>query len=439
MLVLQLPNELLSSVAEYIADTFTVTEPSPYCHFQPVPSDLISLSLVSSRWRRICLPFLFARVKFTARKIKKFKIFCSRNPLSSSLIRSIHPHRFPVHRAEEHLLCQTLPYLIRLTSMDLSEMTPTSTLLHAILEKSTVATVLMSRFRLPAKPLRFDMSKLVLRQVVLTQQDRCPELDEHLRRGLKVAKVELYGFDMLEGIAALPSFQGLEEIVFKRFKSASCQGLPDLTSTHPRLRKLWLINEGLSANLSPSFIQSFSNEALSQDLSKHFRITKIGLSRHSCHVWCITSLTLVTTFASHSLIGILSLVASHFPAIEDLALDLDGHKYAYSLDDLVAALRPFYCLRTLHLISVFRRLKLEDKRWSPLRPLTKNTSTERLAVNAEAGLTWFISQLAKELVPLEAFYVLEDGPQLYLKGWLYVKNGIREVDGKLKLELPGLD
>ncbi|KAF5392028.1 hypothetical protein D9757_003274 [Collybiopsis confluens] len=342
---------------------------------------------------------------------------------------------FPVRRAEEHLLCQTLPYLIRLTSMDLSEMRPTSTLLHAILEKSTVATVLMSRLRLPVKPLRFDMSKVVLRQVALTRHDRCPELDEHLRRGIKVAKVELYEFDMLEAIAALPSFEGLEEIVFKHFEAASCQGLPDLTSAHPHLRKLWVINEALDANLSPSFIQSFSNEALSQDLSKHFRITKIGLSRHSCHVWCITSLTIVATFASHSLIGILSLVASHFPAIEDLALDLGKHKYAYPL----LPLRPFYCLRTLHLISVFRRLKLEDKRWSPLRPLTKSTSFERLAVDAEAGLTWFISHLAKELVPLEAFHVTEQGPRWYLKGWLYVKNGIREVDGKLKLELPGLD
>ncbi|KAF5392052.1 hypothetical protein D9757_003279 [Collybiopsis confluens] len=410
MLVLQLSNELLSSVAEYIADTFTVTEPSPYCHFQPVPSDLISLSLG----------------QIHRAQHKKIQDILLKEP-SMLEPHQEYPRTFPVRRAEEHLLCQTLPYLIRLTSMDLSEMRPTSTLLHAILEKSTVATVLMSRLRLPVKPLRFDMSKVVLRQVVLTPDHRCPELDEHLRRGLKVAKVELYGFDILEGIAALPSFEGLEEIVFKRFKSASCQGLPDLTSAHPRLRKLWLINEGLRANLSPSFIQSFSNEALSQDLSKHFRITKIGLSRHSCHVWCITSLTLVTTFASHSLIGILSLVASHFPAIEDLALDLDGHKYAYSLLPCV----PFT-------ISVFRRLKLEDKRWSPLRPLTKNTSFERLAVNAEAGLTWFISHLAKELVPLEAFHVTEQGPRWYLKGWLYVKNGIREVDGKLKLELPEL-
>ncbi|KAF5392106.1 hypothetical protein D9757_003328 [Collybiopsis confluens] len=454
-MLMTLPDELLLSVVKYFAPT--PNEQSLYFYFRPVSPDIINLSVVSRRWRRICLPMLFASIQFKGQESEKFRDFCMSNPVISGLVKSIHPLQFAdFGRRKSSILCRTLLCLKNLTCIDLSNVEISFDILRAMLEHPTVATVrICSRTSLPVHSLQLDLSKVVLDFVGFSQRNPDHALGPHLHRGLRVTTVNLWNFELSDGFARLANFSGLQQVVLRDSDSASCQGLHNLTSALPHLNEIWLINTALDANLIFALRSSFTEDLDKQNLTKCIRVTKIGLARRPNQDWRIQSLEIFTTLASYSLIKILSLVASHFPTIEILSLDLEFHSDTYLVDDLVAVLRKFPRIDTLNFSHIFHRLMFTNKEqqcWEPSRPLIRHSFLEKDVVNIEAGLVWFISHLAKELDGLEASYIeeegicssdeiTENGPDLKwdMRGWLHVRDGSREIDNRLFIQLPDDD
>ncbi|KAF5392054.1 hypothetical protein D9757_003271 [Collybiopsis confluens] len=312
------------------------------------------------------------------------------------------------------------PYLKQLLHIDISDIEPTFELFHAILEQPTVATVrVCNSTSLPTGSHRLDMSKVVLSCEVLDPIHSQLALDEHLLRGLTVAKVELHKVAFFD--ERLYGLTGLEEIELMGMNPDSCQGLLDLMSVNPHLRKISLMDKAYDANLSASFIQSFLDEIHWQSLSQHFRIPQIGLGRHPSQEWRITDLTIVATFASHPLIQVLPAIASFSPPskscpwIWGLSARVVWTWYGSQYDGIVPVLRRFHSLRTLHLKYLFGRLRFEGKQpWQRPRSPVRGTPIETLGTNAEAG-----------------GFDIRAGPSRRLRGWIYVVNAKRQIDGKL--------
>ncbi|KAF5391981.1 hypothetical protein D9757_003327 [Collybiopsis confluens] len=444
-----LPDELLLSIVEHF--DCIPTKPTLYFQFYLASPDIISLSIVSWRWRRICLPFLLANVKFTAQQVVKFREFCLNNPSLSRLIKSIYPQAFSSIRQEQQhvVLCRTLPILDRLCCVDLTDMDPTLDVLRLMLQHPTVTVLrLRSSGSLPVGSLQLDLSKVVVDRVVFSQRNPAHTLDPFLRRGLKVASATLYRFDLLGAFNRLSDFSGLEEV--ELISVTSYEGILNWATNHPRLRTLRFTNDDPHTDLAWSLTNSFRDNLHEQNLGRHFRVTYVKFSRDdNDQAWWIESMRIVATFNNHSLIEILSVLASHFPRLQALYLDLSSHRATYLADNFAAALGYFPCLRNLHLIHVFHRLELEQGQpLLPLRPLTGNSSVERDAVHTEAGVVWLASHLAKKLRPLEAIHIEEANwghlhsigiygrhVKWNLKGWILVDDG-REIDSRLILELP---
>ncbi|KIK64946.1 hypothetical protein GYMLUDRAFT_258495 [Collybiopsis luxurians FD-317 M1] len=157
---------------------------------------------------------------------------------------------------------------------------------------------------------------------------------------------------------------------------------------------------------------------------------------------------IVTTFCSASLIDILQLLASSFPAIETLTLDLRDHKDSYHIDDLADALHRFLRLRHLRLVQIFKRLESgRNEPWHSQRVFDaadEFKNEKMLPANVETGLIWFTSRIAKRVRTLDAFHIDQRGSQHEFTGtgfgwrlsrWLQVIGGNRDVDGGLRIGL----
>ncbi|KAJ3711640.1 hypothetical protein DFJ43DRAFT_89324 [Lentinula guzmanii] len=160
----------------------------------------------------------------------------------------------------------------------------------------------------------------------------------------------------------LPHFEGLEGIhMILGPYHISSSWLSALSSTNPSLKELWLFDYH-EMYLGPDTItimSSFLEEFQRRNLDKKFIIRRACLRRSTVQDWHIIELTICTTSACTSLVEILTLIASSFPKLEALTLDLYLHAYIgiYDADDLADVLARFSSLRVLYLQGAFKRLR----------------------------------------------------------------------------------
>ncbi|KIK64947.1 hypothetical protein GYMLUDRAFT_258496 [Collybiopsis luxurians FD-317 M1] len=450
-----LPDELLLSIVEYLAFLPKLPDSGSF-QFKRVSPELLSLSVVNRRLRRICLPFLFATIHIKkAEDVKKLKNYCSTSSLFLELIRVLDLTRF-YSRTEERLniICQALPQLRRLSHVYLVSFEPSTTLFKAIVEHPSVLTVSTeSLCGIPFECLQSDLSKIVLKQIQLDLS--CHSyLELYPNQGLRIEQLELYNPHLLDKKFGLRTFRGLQELTLRLpGYPVSFSWLPAFTAAHPQLHKLRLVDHRRRYFMrhTPTFMGSFIDESHRHGLTHNFLIKEVGLNSSTerpSREWCVTSLEIATTFRSTSLIDILQLLASSFPAVETLTLDLTDHKDSYRIDDIADALHRFPCLRHLRLIQIFKRLESgRNEPWQSQRvldPADEFKNKKILPANVETGLIWFTSRIAKRVRTLDAFYIDQRGFKheqtgtgfgWLLSGWLQVIGGNRDVDGELKIAL----
>ncbi|KAJ3991743.1 hypothetical protein F5050DRAFT_1812199 [Lentinula boryana] len=455
---MSLPNELLHSIIEYLAYIPKLPNSPSKSQFKCASPELLALSVTNWRLRRICLHFLFANINLRhikdARRLedsslvlfKKFTKYVMFDLLLLPLLtvlRLLAIAHFS-RSEDDRILYPILPCMNRLEWVELRFCSVRGDFLKAILALSSVSTVLVEQ--LPDASLHDNLSK-VLYEGTSTTTTLSPDLERCLGQGMRLGRLEVLGPELLDDDFGQRHFAGLEELrLSMRRYPVSFSWLSPLSSTHSSLKEVWLIddNRHYFRRHTPIFISSFVEESQRQDLSKNYIIKRVGLRRGTGQCsqdWCVMSLTIFTTFASTSLLEILTLVSTSFPNLETLTLDLDSHKATYDVDDLAAVLGRCSSLRVLYLHNVFKRLRF-GSRCLPTVCRANSTSTlDRLAARAASGLSMFTSRVAKKVLSLDTIYIYDmgyeyekfgSGKRWYLVGWLHVLNGNRDVDGTVR-------
>ncbi|KAJ3711155.1 hypothetical protein C8R42DRAFT_362196 [Lentinula raphanica] len=451
-LLSSLPNELLSSIVDYIAYTPNPPDSQPEeSLFQWASPELISLSLSNRSLRQFCLPYLFANIKtrysMDAGLVEKDVTLFSK--YTKVFVIDVFSER------GDQLISQLLPGFKQLFSVELRSCWHRTNLFKTILALPTVTSILVDV--LPDESMcNHDLSKVVLGHITLGQA-LSPHLERYLDRGMKLACLELFVFGSLHSLNSQSGYKissGVKKIQvhMERSDSVSYSFLSVLSrATHSVLRELWLLDdlETYFARYTPPFLTSFIEESRRQHLSQFFIIKRIGLRRAETHdqssqEWCVMGLNLITTSGSSStfLIEILTLVASSFPKLEALDFDLKNHECKYHVNDLARVLGRFSSLKTLSLSGLYKLLDFGNT--NPLPPIRQVDSTNAVDMelaSAETGVLWYTSRIAKEVTCLDAIHIQDLGDEILMgvltthkwriSGWLLVMNDDRDIGGTL--------
>ncbi|KAJ3710973.1 hypothetical protein C8R42DRAFT_648399 [Lentinula raphanica] len=467
--LLTIPNELLHSIVDYIAYTSIPVGPPDSAWFSKSLVKYVSpylLALSSTNWqlRRVCLPFLFAYITIrheedVTRIMDYTELFSEFTKYVSTLTPYVIQHSvINVHRVlvigifhmrpgtTDQLISQILPRSEQLSEVELQNCRTETVLLRAILARPTVTSVLVHELPDPSM-CNDDLSKVTLSQ----HSDLIFSLDQkyesYMSRGMRLMRFELFG--SLNAQFQPEIFSGLKEIqIHMNIIPKSFSWLPLLSSTHPNLDKVWLLNvhQYHFTHDTPHSLTSFIGELQQQGLYKFFNMTQVGLCRNVGQLlqgWYVMGFTLMATISGTSLIEVLVLAASFFPKLEVFTLDLCLHNMRYDIDDLVSALAHFPSLQVLSLNDVFYWLDFEsgNRKTTPVVTVKPTKSLvdvfHELRARYESGLSLFTSCLAEQVRSLDSVHINDKGYDSdvsrgwYLSGWIHVLNGNRDVGGTL--------
>ncbi|KAJ3730823.1 hypothetical protein C8R42DRAFT_17713 [Lentinula raphanica] len=441
---MSLPDELLHSIVEYIAYTLPLPESQHKSLHRRVSPELVAVSVLNHRTRRICSPLLFAYIQ-----IKNPQEAAHLKDRPTNVLRQYTKTLsivYTYHRPEEgeEILCQTLPKLTRLTHVELRSCNARATLFDAALAHPTVTTVLVNE--LPRESLSdLDLSKVILDEarmsdILFQNVEQCMDQGMRLKclQILEPKSLDVkFGSKHFKGLEQLRVSTGLEHICFSWLSS--------LSSTYPSLNELLLKNGRnlYSRHHTPPFISSFVEETRRQGLDEDFSIKYVSLRRiisQGTDDWHLISLTFATTFGSSSLIELLTLISSSFPKLESLTLNTEYHRTSYRVDDLVSTFARFPSLRVLYLHRFRKQLDFGSgtERSMPSVQEVESAGLEELISRVESGLLLFTSLLVKQVRSLDSIYIEDlgyehektgSGRPWCSRGWLHVYNGERKLAG----------
>ncbi|KAJ3826485.1 hypothetical protein F5880DRAFT_1610175 [Lentinula raphanica] len=278
--------------------------------------------------------------------------------------------------------------------------------------------------------------------------------EQTLNRGMRVNSLEIFELGDLDEVASrsvFPILSGLREIqMHMRNKPVPSLFLSKLLSTHSTFNELWLrLYPQLSyVHDTPAFISSFVQESQRQSFIEFFAFKHVGFRRdfigQSSHEWYVMDLTLDTIPANTSLVEMLARLASSFPKLEKLTLDLNRHQGSYPINDLAPVFGHFSkSLGTLYLLGVNLRLEYRNTEFPPLiRTAGPTNADDAMLTRVETGLLWFASWVARETRNLNYIFttdtVLRSGSQLRhgeswcILGSFPVKSGNRDIVGSIQ-------
>ncbi|KAJ3835511.1 hypothetical protein F5878DRAFT_627675 [Lentinula raphanica] len=454
-MLLSLPNELLSSIVEHIAYSPTLpdsahTELASISRFKRTSSELHRLSVANWQLRQICVPFLFADIKIRSAEDAvnmkgQLSLF---SQFTKTLV--IEFDTYDSDRTEDQIMDQfALAQLEHLSYVELQSFQYSPLLLKTLLAYPTIKSILIRT--VPDESLHNDdLSKVIVDTLIYPLS--FSNIGNCLKNGMRLARLLLYyGPGLLDEEFGSRKFPGLEEIVILMGSSLSTpfSWLSDLASTNSTLNEL-NIHRNQLPSLSITLLTSFDNECERQGLKTSFVVEHVNLrkaSGQSSHDWDVIAFTMSTN-PSASLVNILSLVASSFPKLEILSLDLTKNKEHYDAGALSSVLARCSSLRVVYLKNVFKWLRFEsaiEARCFPLSQPTRRATTVTLEVSevlacAEIALLQLTALLAKQFRTLESFSIDDTGhgrnnrsaERWYLVGWLHVLNFDRKVGGTLQ-------
>ncbi|KAJ3966368.1 hypothetical protein EV361DRAFT_575196 [Lentinula raphanica] len=343
---------------------------------------------------------------------------------------------------------QFVAQLEHLSYVELQSYQYSPLLLKTLLVYPTIKSILIRT--VPNESLHNDdLSKVIVDTLIYPLS--FSNIGNCLKNGMRLARLFLYyGPTLLDEEFGSRKFPGLEEIVILMGSlSTPFSWLSDLASTNPTLNKLHIHRNQLPS-LSITLLTSFDNECERQGLKTSFVVEHVNLrkaSGQSSHDWDVIGFTMSTN-PNASLVNILSLVASSFPKLEILSLNLTKNKEHYNAGALSSVLARCSSLRVVYLKNVFKWLRFGsaiEARCFPLAQPTRRATTVTLEVSevlacAEIALLQLTALLAKQVRTLESLHIYDTGHGLnsrsaerwYLVGWLHVLNFDRKVGGTLR-------
>ncbi|KAJ3825058.1 hypothetical protein F5880DRAFT_1555447 [Lentinula raphanica] len=438
-----LPNELLHYIIEYIAyipklsQMRDVGDIAPKSPLECPSPELLALSVTDWQLRRLCLPFLFGKIRIRhdkdARKLEEHLALCAKFTKSLALGRSS-----DLTEVGEQIVSRILLQLEQLLNVKLGGCSRRTDLLRTMLAHPTVTSVLVDG--VPDVSMdNHDLSKVILdRSISLTISPFLPTFKQYSDRGMRLKCLSLTYPYLDNGLQAL-NLPGLEAIeIFMSSAPISFSWLSQVLSTHSTLNELWLFRvdpDDLIHN-APPLLSSLVEVIRQEGLRDALVIMDVGLRRAkpigpSSQEWHVTELYLGLT--GHSLIEQLSFLASSFPKLEILSLELERHEGMYDIGDLCSAFALFSSLRVVYLEDILTRL--------PFGSEVQNLMTRRvdyeLQVHAQTEVLAFTSCLAKHVRTLDSVHIVDagydrdnDGIDIQIwsfKGWLHVLNSDRLV------------
>ncbi|KAJ3834731.1 hypothetical protein F5878DRAFT_343931 [Lentinula raphanica] len=443
---LPLPNELLHTITEYVAYAPNLPE-SWFTSFESLSKsaspNLLALSVVDWRLRRICLPFLFANITLKndehAKQLENNLALCSR--FTDTLVIG----RLPaLTEIGETIISRLLPQMERLVNVELPECEDRTNLLKALLAHPTVALVLVDQT--PSMAMcNHDLSKVTLD---LTTSAMAFSLicHKYLDWGMRIKRVILdrpVG-NQLE-FQKVPGLKSIEVSMHFVPISILSSCLSPFLSTHPTLNELRLfyLHRPFFTHDAPPFLSPLIKDYQRQGLHDCFMITELRLSRiksagQSSQEWHVMELALDV---KSSLTEKLPLVASSFPKLEVLHLNLQYDKGMYDINDLSSALGCFSSLSIVYPQNFRGRLTFKPSIARLMLSIQRDSTLDEMEARARTELFTFASCLVKQVRTLDSVYIDEQGIELdnfthptgewFLEGWLNVINSNRELGGSL--------
>ncbi|KIK69315.1 hypothetical protein GYMLUDRAFT_67968 [Collybiopsis luxurians FD-317 M1] len=184
-----LPEELLLLIVEHLAvhKPDFVEHELPEFHYRHTTEEIRSLSLVSHRMRRICMPFLFAYVLVDKLSgMRSFRDQCLANPGFAYSIKTLSFDH--IHETEgSDILRRLLPRLKRLAWVHLHYIETDAALFTALSNQDNIRTVVIEELSdLPRADL--DLSKILLCDITIGQPTCLPS---RIPRGIRVGRIAI--------------------------------------------------------------------------------------------------------------------------------------------------------------------------------------------------------------------------------------------------------
>ncbi|KAJ3981967.1 hypothetical protein F5890DRAFT_1567646 [Lentinula detonsa] len=400
-----LPNELIESIIDLLAYTpkFPDSDYSLKTQFQQATPELHALSVVNWHLRQISLRFLFANIKINSPKyVEMLRDHCYTAILSRYTKTLVISYSLGYSEEGIRILSHLVPNFKQLSCVELRLSNDRIALLDAILAHPTVSSVLVDQ--LPHESI-YDLSKVILRETFLFPPFSL-YLERCMNRGMRLACLTL--IEPGSSNDKLPHFEGLDGIhIILGFDHISSSWLSALSSTNPSLKEIWLLDchHVFFAATTITLMSSFFEESQRQNLNEKFAIDCACLHRSTIQDWHVVGLTICTTPASTSLIEILTLIASSFPKLEALTLNLYLCANTFDVDDLADVLACFSSLRVLKLEEAFKRLRSGSRCLPTVCRVNPRRTPNILAAHEASGLSAFTSRVRKKVSSLEAFYI----------------------------------
>lgn len=242
----KLPEELLEAIVEHLACNTSFIE-SQLLEYRSkyASSELLSLSLASRQWRRLCVSFVFSYMEIPTEDTQRFFDLCSTPNTIAPLVRTLtvvgvrpaSPR--PFHQTEQtaNALIRILPCLINLSQINFENFALELCLYTALQTHPAVSRIIIDGIY----SLRIvmnedsDLSKVIVQRAIEYEGSLTP----YLSRGLQVKEV----YYMAPNISLLQKFHGLSHLELTLTVALSgISWLIQFLSTHPLLRKITFTN-----------------------------------------------------------------------------------------------------------------------------------------------------------------------------------------------------
>ncbi|KAF9073634.1 hypothetical protein BDP27DRAFT_1417105 [Rhodocollybia butyracea] len=299
-----LPDELLHKTVDYIAYAPEYDEQRVAWFRTPSSDQVIALSVVSHRLRRISLPFLFAYVFIDSTVKAERRDWCNAYPSLSKLIQYVVylPHFlislslsdsrmiqfngvsfYQDTEAElSKLWCDLLSALDGLLCIEVGRYSRLNTaILQALHDHPTLSKIIIASFQdLPQEVSLDDLSSIIIKSLESDFNFNWDAFGSYLARGLKIEHMYMDNSFLDDSQIQLLTFRGLQRISLGRCGIREPMAwLPRFVSSRPHLKAIeWLWP--LRSDNIPSSLSTLMDTSDLQGLSSStFQINSVGLSR----------------------------------------------------------------------------------------------------------------------------------------------------------------
>ncbi|KAJ7675315.1 hypothetical protein B0H17DRAFT_1080950 [Mycena rosella] len=420
--MLELPEELLLVICEFLAELpiLKALRPRNYTHASP---DLLCLSRVNQRFRRIFLPLIFSYFECKSlEELERLRVetLARSNSAVIECIRILNLDGFEIlsfrRPVTSCILAQLLPLFRSLSHLDLQNLFIDTALMAAINSHPTVATVRVSNYPKephdPSDPVPWTKLRL---NCITTDQLRWVS---YFDSGMGLARLEI-------GYANPPelTFPGLREIYVKGFGGDGIRSalFPQFLAKHPNVDKIIFEDKRRTRFMRDPhlpFLRRFTEAARANSLNRRRRSRNVQHQPSAPFSgWDVSELSL------------------------HMSLSIAKNKETFHMDIFGACIRKFPSLRVLRLFQCLDHFNYGGEQ--PAHPGWRRSMDSKSPVSAASAVEIAVrssaAYIAAMLPWLDAIYIEEPGyddmpawnDKWIVSGW-YLVEQTRFVDRNAK-------